>query len=106
MFGIFQRRAQRQHLAGAPAAEGNPLASFIGMNTDGRALSLRERRAVARRIETASPLDNPLSALPTIGPLAELVSRTPARAFTPPQPSTGQPAAAAAERPATGGMLW
>ena len=58
MFGMFQRRDPRSE-----ADSGNHLVSFIGMNRGGRGLSIREKLAVAHRIDTVPPLDNPLSAL-------------------------------------------
>lgn len=111
MFGMFQRRNERAQAVGAstrrePVAHGDQLVSFIGMNLGDRGLSIREKLATAHRIEAASPLDNPMSALDANAPVHEIVQMTPVPAFFPvvnapaTQPLARQPGAA------IGGMTW
>jgi hypothetical protein len=101
MFGMFQRRDQRSQ-----AGSGDYLVSFISMNRGGHGLSAREKLAVARRIETASPLDNPLSALDVHTPVHDGVALTPAPAFI--LPVSAPPTQPNAEQsgPVAGGLTW
>lgn len=100
MFGMFQRRDQR-----LTAQRGDYLASFIRMNRGGIGLSAREKLAVARRIETAPPLDNPLSALAISTPVGTGAPLAAAPVVVPPVGTqAAQPGAQ--QSVAAGGAAW
>jgi hypothetical protein len=106
MFGMFQRRDQ-----GSAAHSGNFLVSFVSMNHGGRGLNAREKLAVAHRVETVPPLDNPLSAL-AISPLASdgvpaiSLPSVSAPAVLLPVSTSAMQSTSAQPDPRAGGLTW